>query len=553
MAKSSTLKFILFIFLGLIILVDRAAWASISQWHNDQSINIWLGYTQSLLNMPVGLMSTYRIPNPNGMLIIGFFLSRLPDLWFISTFLGCAQAGLIIWINWINFKTSLKLGLVATIPLLFSVILRFTAVEFWNQYFMTFVNLLFLLWAVRYLSRPTVLKIPPLVGLICFAPAIYLAGIVNAITMLLMGAGLFFSRQPADIKQNGLKTLLFSLAILLLSVEITWLPYFRAVDFSQILNVDLAAHSSGSQLALSIFISIFFFSLYTALQWAYVTFLNTTLELYNQPAQLFIQFTIWLGVAQGILALASIGMGLRNNWRALLGGNITLINRDAARIVILSAVFILLSYTISPILGGATWAESERFDQTIQFLPLFMLVCFPAPFIFQFPDTLKNIIQKLAFGLATVYVIANLAAGVFMVQSLLDYRGSTLSWSNMDAPLIQKMQAVDYIAADWKTISNETKIPVDYQLEGGIWSYISTLGSQYHTWYPAPMTYGRSFDFDLLRRYGLTNSQEGRQPRSFGTGRYLVTYAFEPVPELPGVTLTNIYFGRVRVSIASRP
>ena len=553
MTKSSTLKFLLFIFLGLLILVDRAAWASVSQWHNDQSINLWIGYTQNISTMPVGLMSTYHIPNPNGMMVIGYLLSRLPNLWMVSAFLGCSQTGLILWITKINFKSTPKLMWLSSLPLLSSVILRITSVEFWNQYFMSFVNLLFLLWAVSYLAKPSVLKVPLLVVLICCAPAIYLAGIVNAITMLLLGAAICCYRLPADMKKTSWMALALSQAIICTSIGITWLPYFRAVGFSQILNASQTQHLPGGQLAFTVFLSIVLFPLYAAFQWAVVTFLSGSLELYNKPAQLLIPITIWLGVAQGILALTSIGMGLKSNLRGILKNRTAGINRDAARLVILSAAFILLSYTLSPLLGGPAWVESERFDQTIQFLPLFMLVCFPAPFIFPLPYPLKNLIPKISYTLAVAYVLVNLTAGFFMVQSLLDYRGSFLSWSNMDVPLIQKMQAVDFMAADWEKTSNQTSIPVDYRLEGGIWSYISTIGSQYNDWYPAPMTYGRSLDFDLLRRYGLTNTQEGVQPRVFGNGRYLVTYAFEPEPEVPGATLSHVYFGRIRVSVVSHP
>ena len=294
--------------------------------------------------------------------------------------------------------------------------------------------------------------------------------------------------------------------------------------------------------------------MYALLQWAYITFLNNSLELFNNSARFFIPLTIWLGVAQGILALVIITAGFRQNWNKnkKISNPLRDANLKAARVVIISSAFILLSYTLSPLLGGPVWAESERFDQTIQFLPFFMLICFLSPFIFQFPDKFNKVIHKLAYSMASAYVVVNILAGFFMIQSELDYRGSYLSWSNMDAPLVQKMQAVDFIATDWKASSNAGRIPVDYQLEGGIWSYISTLGNQYDAWYPSPMTYGRSFDYDLLRRYGLLNSQEGMEPRTFGTGRYLVTYAFEPSPKIPGVSLQDFYFGRIRVSITNR-
>ncbi len=43
-----------------------------------------------------------------------------------------------------------------------------------------------------------------------------------------------------------------------------------------------------------------------------------------------------------------------------------------------------------------------------------------------------------------------------------------------------------------------------------------------------------AFDYEFLRSYGLRNYQEGIQQRTFGSGRYLVNYAFKPAPALPG-------------------
>jgi hypothetical protein len=46
-------------------------------------------------------------------------------------------------------------------------------------------------------------------------------------------------------------------------------------------------------------------------------------------------------------------------------------------------------------------------------------------------------------------------------------------------------------------------------------------------WYPASMTIGRSFDYQFLRKYGLTNAQEGEQIRSGDEALYTIVYAFE--------------------------
>ncbi|HEY3312529.1 MAG TPA: hypothetical protein VGK00_12890 [Anaerolineales bacterium] len=534
-----------------VIIVDRLAWASVSQWHNDQAINIWLGYTRGLFDMPVGLISTQNFPNPNGMFIVGFFLSRLPDLWFVSTFLGCSQAGLIIWIARNNFGAFNRLFFVAAVPLLTSIILRPVSVEFWNQYFIAFINLLFLIWALRYLDRPSLWKIPSVVVLICIAPALYLAGVVNSLAMTLVGAAVIFYRPPSGWKSGWQKPFLMSLLVIACSVVVTWLPYFRSIRLSQLLELNPGGHLNYLQSLRVIGETVIGFPLYAPVQWAYVTFLNNSSEILSKPANWLVQATVWLGVAQGTLALAAVSIGLMTIWfkrsRPFLLSNF--INPQAARLALLSAVFIIVSYSISPLLGGAIWAEGQRSDQVVQFLPLFMFVNFLSPFVFRLPVAAEKFLGRLAYSLLILYATVNILAGIFIIQSHLDYRGNMLTVADMDVPLVQKMQAVDFIATDWRSISKSDVIPVDYRLVGGIWGWIPEFGLQMQPWYPAPMTLGRSFDYDLLRRYGLRNLQEGVQFRKFGTGRYLVTYAFEPEPSLPGVLMSVHLFGRIRVNI----
>ena len=131
---------------AILLLVDRYYWAQISQWREDQATNIWLGYTAGIGRMPVGLISSANIPNPNGMGLLGFFLSVLPNLLSVSFFLGAVQIILLILlvlVGWKSFGRDWQYFLLATIPPLSSVILRSTSVEFWNQYTITLINVFF--------------------------------------------------------------------------------------------------------------------------------------------------------------------------------------------------------------------------------------------------------------------------------------------------------------------------------------------------------------------------------------------------------------------------
>ena len=149
--------------------------------------------------------------------------------------------------------------------------------------------------------------------------------------------------------------------------------------------------------------------------------------------------------------------------------------------------------------------------------------------------------------LLAVFVGANLMLSVQVVSAHLDYRGSYLSAA--DVPLLEKEQAVNFIAHDWESRSSEKTIGVTYDLGGGVWDYVPDFGQGLLMWYPAPMTMGRAFDYELLRVYHLTNNRENVQFRPLYPTHYLVSYAFLPEPSQPGVKFTHYIFGRLRVSV----
>jgi hypothetical protein len=178
---------------------------------------------------------------------------------------------------------------------------------------------------------------------------------------------------------------------------------------------------------------------------------------------------------------------------------------------------------------------------------LLLIFWFLTPFAVDLPRPARSIARTLTVTLAIAYTATSAVAGIAIVQSHLSYRGDVLT--NADVPLVQKMELVDFIAQDWRSTSRADSVPVDYRLGGGQWDWIAEFGHNLDPWYAAPYTIGRAFDYDLLRRYGLKNVQEGVQERSVGQGRYLVTYAFEPEPAQSVSPATHILFGRLRLTI----
>ena len=150
------------------------------------------------------------------------------------------------------------------------------------------------------------------------------------------------------------------------------------------------------------------------------------------------------------------------------------------------------------------------------------------------------------------FLSINLVCGFMIVRDHLQYRGNVLSEAVV--PLTDKMQTVEFIAEDWLLHSEAESISVDYDLDRGIWNEISATepAMKLTQWYPSSMTEGRGFDYELLRRYGLKNEQEGVQLRNFGDGKYLVTYAFEDPPQALNSRTTHYYFGRLRLSMVEK-
>ena len=538
----------------ILLFVDRYYWAQISQWREDQSTNLWLGYTSDINNIPVGLISSKGIPNPNGMILLGFFLSSLPNLLSVSFFLGIVQIILLVLVGWKSFGRNWHYFLLATIPPLTSVILRSSSVEFWNQYTITLINIFFLFWALRYLDNPSLWNLPLITILILLAPSLYLAGIVNAIVMTLLTLGIIVYKQP---RTNGwVPGLIVMALIILLSVFLTWLPYFQNVDVERLTDYNKTTHGLVG-LFQTAWESLFGLPTYATFQWAdksifELAFKHADSRILSSPANMLLRLAGRSYMLQAmfafitliyiiIIALLKATLTNSSDWK---------VNCPVVRIILLSALFIGLSYTFSTWLGGPAWLSGDRPDQTVQFLPMFLLLIFLLPLAITTGGKVEKIIHGTSYGLLAIFVVINLLCGFLIIRDHLQYRGDALT--EADIPLIDKIQAIDFITSDWKKQSNSNIIPVDYDLGGGVWDWVPEVGKQLTRWYPASMTEGRSFDYELLRQYGLTNYQEGVQLRTFGEGRYLITYAFEDPPQVNGGHITNYIFGRLRVSIAER-
>ena len=545
---------VLIIFLLFILqIIDKGYWSEVTDWKEDQATNLWLGYTQSPLNMPVGLISSKSIPNPNGMVIIGLFLSRLPTLWSMSLTIGLIQSALLLWLAWLLFKKKAEFFWFC-LPALASVVLRATSVEFWNQWMLTSINLLFWgLW-INYLQNPSSLKIPWFILLILIAPAIYMGGLVNAVLFLIFILVGFCMAHPKGSLKTHILSAAISLLLILLSVWLTWIPYFNATHGYDIPGSHLTLLDLQNRIFWT-FKSGISFPIWNSVLWSKnmgALFYQGSSEILPVNAIRFFKLTNYILFAQSILFLTII---LLNFIYFKLSPKTTrkffIVGYEFQGFILLAGyVFIIFAYMLSPLLGGFVWANGDRMDQQIQFFPFFLFAWFTIPFVLNLPHLLKIISKGLTFVLIVGFILTSLINGSQVITSYLQYNGNVLT--NSDVTLRDKMQVVDFVAKDWKLTSNDKNIPIYYDMGIGRWAWEIDFGKKLEPWYPSVFTIGRCFDFELLRVYGLNNSQEGIRLRSPDAARYIVTYAFMPEPNIPNGSVTNYLFGRLRVSIISR-
>lgn len=547
------LTIVLAVLVALLVVADRVGWGAVSQWREDQSTNLWLGYTRSPLQVPVGLMSSIRLPNPNGMILFSELLSRLPNPWFVSALLGILQAGLLAWVCW-HLTRDLKLFAIALGPLLTSVLLRGASVELVQHWILILVNCLFFAGILIYLRSGTLWVLPLVAAALLLGPSIYLAGAVNTAADLVILLIVILSKPPRGSRRAWLGPVAASVGIVLLSAWLTWLPFFQTVGFSGLqqasgysgLTLTQRLSAVGETIAESPYWSIAQIPRYGTVSG--LPPLQVDPHIVSPRVYTLYDWTQHLLVFQGVLCYLAVAsaMVLVIIRRRRLAEIVEPDHRPVGTGIGLLLIFVVASYALAPLLGGAVWAKGQRLDEAAQFVPFLMIAWFMLPPLLELPPPLKKGIIAATLAVSLVYTGMSALAGVGVVRNNLSYRGRLIP---ADVPLVNKMALVDFIARDWQAQSASRQVPVAYDIAGLNWAWIPSFGQTYLQWYPAPYTLGRTFDFLLLREYGLVNTQEGIQLRSLDTSRYVVTYAFAPKPVLASTNVEQHIFGRLRLTV----
>jgi hypothetical protein len=519
----------------LVFAVERFYWPLVASWREDEATVMWIGRHFSVTELTVGIVSSTGLPNPSGLLWLAKLLSYAPDLYWSGVFLQLLHLGALFAVC-LLIARRVALGAGLTLFGLIGCLLayRTTGSEPFSQWLMLPTMLVCTCLFLLCVQRPSFTLLFSVLGLLWLPPALYIAGVLNsAMFALSLGAcvlnpGFRRSLLATEYRRPLLAFLLWSLAQLLL----IWKPYFSVVSLSALKSVSATPLSERLQ--------------------------NSLFELLRAPVWLWeyacsADFRPSLNIDERIVSSPSFAyLGVAAQWlfRALIvaavivGVRVRLWQKRVEWLwVYWPLLLLLLALVLSPLLGGPRLSRGERPDIGFQFLSLLLIPMAVSLSSAELPQPARIGVLGLAFGFCAV----EMAAGPISLTAHLRYHGDVLS--NADVPLRQKMAVIDAIVSEAKLRNIGPEIPVDYVVDG-IWKWIRRFKPKYLVRYGSPYTLGRAFDYDLERRYGITNALEGKRGRRPPSWGFWVNYAFEkPVPR--GETLREI--GRLRLGYQPKP
>ncbi|HTU60040.1 MAG TPA: hypothetical protein VMF89_16420, partial [Polyangiales bacterium] len=438
------------------VALQRAYWAQVAQWREDQACNLWLGYVQPVLDLPVGLISSVRTPNPNGMPLLAELLSLLPNLWAISTLLGFVQGALAIWVCSLLVQPTWRFLLVA-LPVSSSVLVSATSVEFWNNWILVSFDLAFFGCYMTYQRTRNLWSITACVSLMLLAPAVYLAGLVNALVYFLFTAYLLWRYPPSRNTWVGMRgnvpPALAALVVIGIMLTLTWLPYAEVMR-----NKPLPMSPLVTERLVNALEAALDFPRWSLLHWYRKhreTFLQSSGEIIGFRGERLLSISELLLLAQGALVVLALAVILVRRVRlhpsALAQSFFLPGKRWHGRMLFAGLGFVWLSLLMSPLVGGPSWTRSEREDQQVQFVPFVLIASFALPQLLQMPVWLRTRVQHATLVLALACTAVNIMATHTIVRAHLQYDGDELT--DADVPLAQQRMVARFLAEDWRRTS----------------------------------------------------------------------------------------------------
>ena len=525
----------------VLFIIYKFFWGAIAaSWREDEATVIWIADNITALSTHVGLISSVGLPNPNLLILFSKLFTIFDSLISVSLFIAFLNITLIYFAlknkqnDYKNFLLFLLIG--------FSTYLSQHTIEPWGQSVLITVNSLFLYCLFRFAINKQ-FYLFPLFPVIAILPSgIYLAGLTNSVLYTIFFT-LFTLLNIKNVRSFFTNKYInfISVTSLFLIIRFTWIPFFNKVSINAISKVGNSSYD-----ILLIFIERYkntvrsLFGFWVDERSYYFPTMNVNIisDSTNDIYQLFLKFH-WFLQRYALLNILLIFF--------LLIFFQKMLDMNYIKKVFILIFYLFLFTSISPAIGGREFLKYQRMDNYIETYFIYLYIWFFLGYCY------KNFkLSKLLHFINSFVIIVFVMFNIYFSYNILfdNYQNKSTVLSESDVPMLYKQQITEYIADDWSKTGDSNKIPIFYDLGGGIYDWVNEFGTKYSPYYPSnPYTIGRGIDYILKKKYNLSNSQEGKQFRNIEKSKYIISYIFSP--ENTGIysEYENLYFGKLRLTI----
>lgn len=221
------------VFFIVLLAIYRFYWIELAYWGVDEATNLWLGYVKPISKLNIGLISSQLIPNPNGMMIVGKFLSIFGSAVNISLFLTLLNLYVLY-----LFLLSYFIQKNFDFYLIFliggsSILISSTAIEFWNQWILLTINLMIMTFVFRYINSNKVINLYILIFLIPLPVFIYLGGLTNTLAFGIIFLYLIYKTHK-QTNINFLPLSFYTLFVAIIYWIFTFQKFFNTISLNRL-------------------------------------------------------------------------------------------------------------------------------------------------------------------------------------------------------------------------------------------------------------------------------------------------------------------------------
>lgn len=602
--KDNKIKaFISLSFVFSFLILYRYLWSLTPSWFIDSSTTLYLSEIYNLSDAKVGLLSSKYIPQPNGMIIFGYFLKGLNNLIYISFFLSLIQL-ILFYLLISELKINKKNQFILLILVSTSTLISNFSVHFYNQWFVINFTILFFYLFLKFQNTKNLNYLSALYIVAVIPPTLYLASFVSSLFMLLAISGLSYKERR--LIRTNIRKLKFNIFLIvsfyIFLIIFVWIPFITSIEPEMFRSISLSLTDRFSIFIKNLILFIpFILSVFSEEKSLYIRFLDSSVI--TSDLQLLKVF--YLETQQTILNIAVILLLI------VIKNKLYRNYKNLNFLLLISFIFL---YTIvTPFVGGNNFLELDRMDQYLEVYPFYLILVFmffanfdyldkqiqskglskyiinfffficsflfiyfstsflslsEDYFIFSKPNLVSiSTYLYLLFGLififfenlyfkyyrllksvvVIVFLITNITFSLFSINERL--RPPYNELTQAEVSIYTKYKLIDYLAP--QIIDKEIENPkISYQLGGQKFEWINEHGSLYSEWYDVnPYTLGRSFDYILFKEWNINNFYEGELIRNYNNSDFIINFSKDSVIFEENSSYDYFLFDQLRLSV----